>query len=263
MKLKQFTILIAFSMLLLSCNKNDGVADTSKTTAKPANITDSISYAIGFDIGQNFLKTLTDDSVAVNTDYIYKGIADGLVDKPDSSKALLSKADMAAAMQSMQATMQAKQEAKMKERQEKYEARKKTALEDGKKFLEENKGKAGVTSDPSGIQYRVLTAGNGPQPKKTDNVKFHIIGKFTDGEEFQSTYSMPEPPEAPIAQLMPGMQIALSKMNVGSKWEVIVPPALAYGEQETGVVPPNSVIVFEIELLDIVKNAPAPPAPTR
>ncbi|MPN43197.1 FKBP-type 22 kDa peptidyl-prolyl cis-trans isomerase [bioreactor metagenome] len=142
----------------------------------------------------------------------------------------------------------------MQEKTKKYEERKKTALEDGKKFLEANKKKSGVTVEKSGMQYRVITAGKGAVPKPDDVIKFHIVGKFIDGEEFQSTKTMGTPPEATLNQInIKGIHEALSKMPIGSVWEVVLPYELAYGEQDTGVIPPKSAVIFELELLEIVK----------
>ncbi len=251
MKLKKIFATAAFSLLIVSCNNDNA----QKNLKSPTTETDKFSYSIGYDIANSFLQNLAADSIDLNVDYIYRGIADGLKSKDTTFAALMSKEERDQTMQDFQNMMQKKQEAKAAERKAKYEKRAKTAKEDGEKFLAENKNKPDVKTMPNGLQYKVITDGNGEIPKKTDRIKFHIVGKFIDGEEFQNTYTMPEAPEVALAELnLPAWQEALLKMKVGSKWEVYAPSELAYGEQDTGVIPPNSAVVFTIELLDIVKE---------
>jgi len=253
MKLKPTLKALTLSFLMFSCAK-DG-AKSPEVLQNPTNEVDKYSYALGYDVGNSFLKSLVDDSVNINLDYIYRGISDGLKEAQDSSTLLLSKVEMDAAMKDLQAKMQAMAEARMKKEQEKYEQRAKTAFEDGQKFLEANKQKQDVTVERSGMQYRIITAGKGEIPKPTDVIRFHIVGKFIDGEEFQSTRKMDFPPELPLNQInIVGIQEAFSKMPVGSTWEVVLPYQLAYGEADTGIIPPKSTIVFELELLEIVKQ---------
>ena len=254
MKIERALLMMALTMLMFSCKK-DSVMNEIAELKKPTTEVDRYSYALGYDVGNNFLKSLTADSVQINMDYVYRGIADGVKEVEDAANFLLTKDERDAAIKELQAAMQVKQEAIMQERLKKYEERSKTALEDGKKFLEANKANSGVVVEKSGMQYKVLVAGKGNIPKPTDIVKFHIVGRFIDGEEFQSTRKMEMSPEAPLNDIsIKGIREALGKMPVGSKWEVVLPPNLAYGEQDTGIIPPNSVVIFEIELLDIVKK---------
>jgi FKBP-type peptidyl-prolyl cis-trans isomerase len=254
MKLKPILKALTLSFVMISCAKDD-VAKSPEVLKTPTNEVDKYSYALGYDVGNNFLKSLVDDSVNINLDYIYRGISDGLKEAQDSTTLLLSKAEMDEAMKDLQAKMQAMAEARMKKEQEKYEERAKTAFEDGQKFLEANKQKTDVKVERSGMQYRVITEGKGEMPKLTDVIRFHIVGKFIDGEEFQSTRKMDFPPELPLNQInIAGIQEAFSKMPVGSTWEVVLPYQLAYGEADTGIIPPKSTIVFELELLEIVQQ---------
>lgn len=247
-------LVMTLTMLVFSC-KNDSATTRVAELGTPTTDEDKYSYALGYDVGNNFLKSLTEDSVLINMDYVYRGIADGMKDVSDSATFLLTRDERDTAIRNLQMAMQAKQEAKMQERIMKYEERSKTALEDGKKFLEANKAKSDVVVEKSGMQYKVLTAGKGNVPKATDVVKFHIVGRFIDGEEFQSTRRMEMAPEAPLNEInIKGIREALGKMPVGSMWEVVLPPNLAYGNEDTGVIPPNSVVIFEIELLDIAKR---------
>lgn len=263
MKLTKIFVLAALSLVLFACSDK---TSTTNTSSKPDKEADQIGYAIGYDIGSSFLKQFTDDSIDVNLDYVMQGIRDGL--KADSNnKGLLTKEERDAVMQNLQTKMQAMQEKKQQAEREKYNKRAANAEADGKKFLEENAKKSGVVTEKNGLQYKVLTKGTGAIPKETDMIRFHIVGKFIDGETFQSTRDMANAPEVPLSQLqMKGLHEAFSKMSVGSKWEIYVPYELAYGTEENGVIPPKSAVVFEIELLDIVKpeaNTNTPPQPNK
>jgi len=123
----------------------------------------------------------------------------------------------------------------------------------GMAFLNENKQKPGVISLDSGLQYRVITQGSGPKPKKTDTVTFHYRGTLIDGTVFDSSYDRGEPATIPVEQLIPGWVEALPLMSVGSKWELFVPYDLGYGERPGGPGGPGSALIFEVELLDIKK----------
>ena len=140
--------------------------------------------------------------------------------------------------------------------QEQVALRQKTADDNvaaGLAFLEKNAGQAGVTELPSGVQYRVIKAGSGPHPKSTDRVKVHYRGTLIDGTEFDSSYARDEPAEFPVSAVIRGWQEAVQKMQVGSKWQVFIPPHLAYGERGAGkLIGPNATLIFEMELLEIL-----------
>ena len=241
-------------LALAACNKQNENKEASKDATTPQGDADKYSYVMGYDIGSGFLQTFIEDSVDFNLEYLYRGIEEGLKARDTNFTPLYSKEDREAALQALQNLMQEKQQQKMAEAQAKYEARAKTAKEDGEKFLAENKSKPDVQVAKSGYQYKILTKGNGPIPKPTDRVKLHLVGKFIDGEVFQNTYDSPNIPEAIVKDLpLPVWKEALLSMPVGSKWEIYSPSALAYGNQENGVIPPNSAIIFTIELLEIVK----------
>lgn len=132
---------------------------------------------------------------------------------------------------------------------------------EGDEFLAANKAKEGVKVFPSGLQYKVLTQGTGPTPKTNEIVKAHYRGTFIDGKPFDSSYDRGMPFETSTHAVIKGWTEALMNMKTGSKWMLYVPPDLGYGEFPRGNIPPNSVLVFEMELLE-VKPAPTPtPAP--
>ncbi len=125
--------------------------------------------------------------------------------------------------------------------------------EEGEKFLAENAKKEGVVTLPSGLQYKVITEGNGAKPTATQQVKCHYEGTLTDGAKFDSSYDRGEPAVFPVNGVIAGWVEALQLMSVGSKWELYIPYNLAYGERGAGQsIPPYSALVFTVELLDIL-----------
>jgi FKBP-type peptidyl-prolyl cis-trans isomerase len=124
----------------------------------------------------------------------------------------------------------------------------------GDAYLAENKKQRGVVALPSGLQYKVLKEGKGAKPKATDTVSVNYRGTLTDGTEFDSSAKHGGPVEFPVNQVIPGWTEAMQLMPVGAKWQLVIPPDLAYGMQGRGEhIGPNSTLVFEVELLDIKK----------
>ena len=125
-------------------------------------------------------------------------------------------------------------------------------LKDGEAFLAENKKKDGIVTTDSGLQYKIIKSGDGPSPKPEDTVTTHYRGTLIDGREFDSSHKRGQPASFPVKGVIKGWTQALLMMKVGDKWELYVPPELAYGDQQRGeVIEPNSTLVFEIELLEI------------
>ena len=122
---------------------------------------------------------------------------------------------------------------------------------DSKIFLEENKQKDGVTTTESGLQYLILSEGRGNNPTLNDNVTVHYHGTLIDGTIFDSSVDRKQPATFPLNGVIPGWQEALQMMSVGSKWKIFIPSELAYGESGAGAIPPNSTLIFEVELLSI------------
>ena len=123
---------------------------------------------------------------------------------------------------------------------------------EGVKYLEENREREGVNSTESGLQFRVINQGDGAIPARTDHVRVHYTGKLIDGTVFDSSYERGQPAEFPVGGVIPGWVEALQLMGTGSKWRLHVPSELAYGAQAVGSIPPHSVLVFDVELLDIL-----------
>jgi FKBP-type peptidyl-prolyl cis-trans isomerase len=131
-------------------------------------------------------------------------------------------------------------------------------LNEQRAFLEENGKKEGVVTLPSGLQYKVLAEGTGRVPTATDRVRIHYRGTFVNGQEFLSTYAANKPQEVQVNKDLPGRAEALQLMKEGAKWQVFVPAALAYGEQGWRGIGANRMLIFEVELLEILPKEPAP-----
>jgi len=124
----------------------------------------------------------------------------------------------------------------------------------GAKFLADNASKEGVITTPSGLQYLVLTEGEGPKPTATQRVKTHYEGRLINGEVFDSSLERGEPATFPLSGVIKGWTEALQLMNVGSKYRLFIPPELAYSNRATGSIPPQSTLIFEVELLEILSD---------
>ena len=129
----------------------------------------------------------------------------------------------------------------------------KTARETGQRFLQENKTREGVTELPSGLQYKVIVAGKGSCPRVADKVRCHYEGRLVNGQVFDSSYRRQQPAEFPVNGVIPGWVEALQLMPAGSRWQLFIPPGLAYGSRGAGQsIGPDETLIFDIELLDIV-----------
>lgn len=235
-------VLIVFSIPGLACSKkNDGSDSTQKTsTAQFENDIDKVSYIIGVQIGQDFKRNYIED---VNVDMIARAIQDVLDDKTPA----ISESEMGTIMETYGTELRAKQEVAQAQEMTKNQA-------EASAFLASNALKPEIITLPDSLQYQILKEGTGPLPKATDMVKAHYRGSLLNGTEFDSSYSRNEPVEFNVSGMIPGWTEVLQLMKVGSQWKVFIPPQLAYGEQGNRVIPPNSLLVFEIELLEIVKE---------
>jgi len=202
--------------------------------------TDSVSYSIGRNIGRN----LHDPSININFDMCYQGMKDVLSGTTLLTDEVVQKILVKFNQQLM--AEKAKQQGAVKEKNKK----------EGDAFLTANKTKEGVKTLEDGLQYKVITTGNGPSPKKEDTVKVHYKGTLIDGREFDSSYGRGEPTEFPVNRVIPGWTEALQLMHVGDKWELYIPSELAYGDNGAGeMIEPGCVLVFQVELLEIKPKA--------
>ena len=200
------------AMVLAGCNNTEKAPQVTDNSLN--NLTDSMSYSLGYTIGKNIIKQFVDDSVNLNIEKVLIGINNSISE--DTTAPLLVQATIDSLTQQLQTVVMEKQQAKMEEQRQKFEERSKTAAEDGKKFFAENKNKPGIISDKAGFQYRIITEGKGEKPTEENTIKFHLLSKFLDGEEIQSTLTG-QPIEMPLMYGSPPMIELLKKMTVGSK----------------------------------------------
>jgi FKBP-type peptidyl-prolyl cis-trans isomerase len=211
---------------------------TAQTAKAPfTSLAQQRSYAIGRNIGMN----LKQQGLELDSEQLLKGMKDALAGQPS----LLTDAEMEQTLGALQQEVQAKQQAQ-------NAALGAKAAKEGEAYLAANAAKQGVITLPSGLQYKVLTAGTGKKPAATDTVVVHYRGTLTDGTEFDSSYKRNQPAKFKVNQVIPGWTEALQLMPMGSKWQLVIPAKLAYGERGAGnVIPPNATLIFEVELQGI------------
>ena len=212
--------------------------------APPKDKKGKISYSIGVDIGN----TMKRQPFEIDPDLLTRGIKDVV----SGGKMLMTDNEVRATLTDLQKELAAKQQEQMKEQQEKMKQAGEKNKKDGDAFLAANAKKDGVKTLPSGLQYKVIASGKGASPKATDTVETNYRGSLIDGTEFDSSYKRGQAVTFPVSGVIPGWTEALQLMKVGDKWQLFIPPALAYGERGAGRdIGPNMTLVFEIELLAI------------
>lgn len=236
MKKKVVSMLLGVCLVVPVVSFGAGQAEKK---AKPLSFKEQLSYSMGFEVG-NYFKGAGED---IRKDLLLKGIADAY----DGKKPLLTREQMVAVQKKFAKEMEGRQKEKLAAMLEKNK-------KEGAAYLEKNSSKEGVIVTKSGLQYEVLTQGKGKKPKAGDRVKVDYVGKLINGREFDNSKKRGEPVVFEVGQVIKGWSEALQLMNVGSKYRLVIPSELAYGER--GVAPliqPNSVLVFEVELLGIEK----------
>lgn len=207
-------------------------AGTATVPPGMKNRVDSFSYAVGLSIASNFKQQGIKD---INPQMLLKAINDS-----KNGKLVMSENDaQMCIMNHMQAISS-----------EKASGNKKA----GETFLQQNKQKPGVVTLPSGLQYTVLTEGTGEKPTLTDQVKAHYSGSFIDGNVFESSYNSGQPLTIGVNRVIRGWTEALQLMPAGSKWRLFIPSDLAYGDSGSGSIPPGATLIFDVELLEVIKQ---------
>lgn len=229
MKVRSITLLAAG--LLFSAVSLYAAEEVTLKTPK-----EKLSYVIGAQIGKD-LKT---QSIDVDPALVNRGLQDSIL-----GKSLLigdqEAKDIIAAYQKERAAKMAEERKKLGEKNK----------QEGAAFLAENKKKEGIKTLPSGLQYKVIKEGTGKTPKATDTVVTQYKGSLINGTEFDSSYKRGEPAMFPVNGVIRGWTEALQLMKEGSKWQIVVPPELAYGEQGAGPIGPNATLIFEVELVSV------------
>ena len=225
-----FTILL---MIAISCTSSEKVVKTPQLT----DYMDTVSYSVGIDIGKSFRLQEMD----INPDAMARGLSDAFSDK-----------ETALTDEEIQSTLINFRQEFQKKQREIAQRKAQEAAEEEEAFLAESASKEGVVSLPSGLQYKVITPGDGPSPLSTDRVKVHYKGTLVDGSVFDSSYDRGPPASNNVPGFIKGWGEALLLMQVGSKWELTIPSKLGYGTRGSGgTIPPNSTLLFEVELLAI------------
>ncbi len=231
-----------FGVLLLAaqCTGEPQAPKGEQQASKEATIKsdkDKVSYGIGVSVAKNFKK----QGIEVDVELMAKGLKDEF----SGAKLLVSDEEMNKALSAYQTEL----------RQKAMEAKKTSAennRKEGEAFLAENKKKEGVMTLPSGLQYKVLKAGTGKKPGPEDMVEVHYRGTLINGTEFDSSIKAGKPIIFQVTGVIPGWTEALKLMPAGSKWQLFIPPNLAYGERGSGaIIGPNATLIFEVELLAV------------
>jgi len=253
-KSKGAIVLMILGLTLAGCQK--GAEETQKVEppAKAGldftNDDTKLAYTIGNNFGRNLsqnIKYLNELEIQLSNETLTQGFIDGLAEKSD-----LDDETLKAVMTAFETRVRTLADAKQK--QMAAEAATKTAA-----YLKENSAKEGVVTLPSGLQYKILTKGNGVKPGATDKVKVHYSGTLTDGTKFDSSYDRNQPATFVVSGVIPGWTEALQLMSVGSKWQLTIPASLAYGAAgRPGKIPPNATLLFDVELLAINPEVEAP-----
>jgi FKBP-type peptidyl-prolyl cis-trans isomerase FklB len=252
--MKNVMLFIAACMLIVACKQpapaGDAPKEAAKTEVTKASLKtqdNKLNYAVGYDIGKNIKR----NRLVLDESIFMKGMKDGMAEP--EIEPLIPNEEMAKAKRDHSKTQR---EIRKKEREELGKKNK----EEGEKFLAENKKKEGVVTLESGLQYKILKEGTGEKPAETDRVKVNYKGTLIDGTEFDSSYKRNKPATFSVNRVVKGWTEALQLMPVGSKWQVFIPSELGYGARGAGEkIGPNATLIFEVELVEIVKPAAAAP----
>ncbi len=223
-----------------------GFAITSTCAADTTTLNTDIqklSYSIGVDLGKNIKK----QGIDIDVPALAKGIQDAISEVP------LQLTD-----DQMKNTLMQFQKDLMAKRTAQFETKSKENSAQGDAYLNANKSKPGVVTLPSGLQYKIITAGNGPKPSKDDMVTVEYTGHLINGDVFDSTEKSGKPASFQVSQVIPGWTEALQLMPVGSTWELYIPASLAYGSRNVGgLIGPNETLIFTVHLISIDKKTEA------
>jgi len=226
---------ILMTALLICMNANVALAGTEEANLDSTKA--KINYSVGYQVGGDFKR----QKIEMDEAAFIQGIRDSLVDK----KPAMTEQEMRTTL------VELKKKVMEQQRQDSIEMAK-VNQEKSQSYLAENKKKDGVETLPSGLQYRVITQGAGKSPGESDKVSVHYTGTLIDGTVFDSSHNRGKPAEFQVNQVIKGWIEALQLMKTGSKWALTIPSELAYGARGAGQkVPPNSVLLFEVELLSI------------
>jgi FKBP-type peptidyl-prolyl cis-trans isomerase len=230
------TLKIALTLMALLTVELGAFPASAEQTLLLKTQKDRESYAMGVELARNWKRQLID----IDPDIVLRGIKDALA----GDKLLLSDDELKTTLNLFAS----------RQRMKKAEARVSAGLDNKKKgeaFLAENKSKDGVVALSDGLQYRILKAGDGRKPSEADTVVCNYRGTLIDGTEFDSSHRQGQPATLKVSGVIPGWREALMLMPAGSRWQLFIPPQLAYGQQGSGRIGPNETLLFEVELVDV------------
>ncbi|MGL4474884.1 MAG: FKBP-type peptidyl-prolyl cis-trans isomerase [Shewanella sp.] len=234
---------------LTACNQEQDASSVAATSATTLTTPEQKeSYSIGASIGAYMSGHIAEQEalgMPVDKKLIIEGFSNGL-----NSELKLTEEEMQTVLQDLDKKLNDKRMTEAKALADKSAA-------DSKAFLEANAKNAGVKVTESGLQYEVLVEGKGAKPSAEDTVEVNYLGTLTDGTKFDSSYDRGEPIKFPLNRVIPGWTEGVQLMSVGSKYKFVIPAELAYGDRDTGTIPPNSTLVFEVELLGVEKAGAA------
>jgi len=251
----KLTALILGGVLISACNPAPQSTDSVESASvemeaeagSPALQTEDekAAYTLGFSAGQataGSLSYINDSGIALDSALVEAGFIDALNAREAMDQDTM-RASLEALQQRVTVAMQAKTEMQAQE-----------SMAANTAYLEANKTKEGVVELESGLQYKVLTAGTGDTPKSSDSVKVHYKGTLVDGTQFDSSYDRGTPAEFGVTQVIRGWTEALQLMKEGGKWQLTIPAELAYGSADRPGIPANSVLLFDVELLEVIAD---------
>lgn len=224
--------IILTMLFIIACSKQS----SKKSISSLENFDDSTSYSIGADLGVNLKR----QNVDINYDVFLAGLVDGMELSDKDVK--LNQSERRKVMSVLQNRIREKEKNQGGENLKAAEA-----------FLSENKKKIDIKETPTGLQYRALKEGDGEKPNADEKVKVHYVGRLIDGTKFDSSIDRGEPAEFGLNQVIKGWTEGLQLMKVGSKYEFFIHPKIAYGSRPRPQIPANSLLIFEVELLEILK----------
>jgi len=235
-------LIVLASLFINSCNAE------AKSRKPLQSNKDSVSYSLGLQWGM----TLAKDSIEVDPEIIADGLKDALL--KDEKERSLTMEQAGNILQALVMRLQEKQQAQQAKEMEEFAKKGEKSKQEGEDFLKQNKKQPGVVETASGLQYKILNPGSNVKPTANDKVKVHYIGKLVDGTKFDSSYDRNEPIEFPLNGVIPGWTEGMQFIGEGGKIILYIPYSLGYGERGSPpVIPPYSTLIFEVELLKVVK----------
>jgi FKBP-type peptidyl-prolyl cis-trans isomerase len=248
--IRQFSV-VALAAVAFTLGTSSGSLLMGQDEEAAEGETANIGYFLGYSIGQQMSQQGFQKG-----DFQMEAIGAGVADALANGDPQMTDEQMQAAAGAIEQMLRERQAAKAKEMQSAGAAN----LEKSKLFLEQNSKKEGIQTMKNGLQYTVVEAGEGESPAASDTVRVHYTGKLINGTVFDSSVERGQPAEFQVNQVIPGWQAALKEMKVGAKWKLFIPPGLAYGSRgapsppgQEPVIGPNEALIFDVELIDIVK----------